>query len=191
MTALWIVQLALVIASIALALALPRARRPLAALLGAVPIVLGVLLLVFDAQPLAPAPAWGAVLSLAFALLGIVAGSPAASLVLDWAERGEPAPRGKHGGIMILAKRESGEARVEVLRGGAAVGYLERTAIVAAVVLGRLEIAAAVIAIKGLGRFSDLESAEARERFIIGTLASMLWAGACAGLAIAPSGLLG
>ena len=40
----------------------------------------------------------------------------------------------------------------------------------------------AVVAIKGLGRFSELDSAAARERFIIGTLVSMIWAGLCAAL---------
>ena len=32
------------------------------------------------------------------------------------------------------------------------------------------------MAIKGVGRFSELAAAEARERFIIGTLSSLLWA---------------
>ena len=68
----------------------------------------------------------------------------------------------------------------EVLRGGWLIGYLERLAIVAAVVLGRFEIVAAVIAVKGLGRFSELDNAAARERFIIGTLTSIIWAGTCA-----------
>ena len=39
-----------------------------------------------------------------------------------------------------------------------------------------------LIAIKGVGRFTELEAAEARERFIIGTLASLIWACVCAGL---------
>ena len=67
-----------------------------------------------------------------------------------------------------------------MLRGGWLIGYLERLAIIAAVVLGRYEIVAAVIAVKGLGRFTELDNAAARERFIIGTLSSMIWAGTCA-----------
>jgi hypothetical protein len=70
----------------------------------------------------------------------------------------------------------------EVLRGGGVIGYLERFAIIGSVALGHIEVLAAVIAIKGLGRFNDLDSSAARERFIIGTLVSMIWAGSCAAL---------
>ena len=35
---------------------------------------------------------------------------------------------------------------------------------------------AVVVALKGIGRFSELATAETRERFIIGTLASLVWA---------------
>ncbi|WP_181408948.1 hypothetical protein [Schumannella soli] len=70
----------------------------------------------------------------------------------------------------------------EVLRGGGVIGYLERFAIIGSIALGHIEVLAAVIAIKGLGRFNDLDSSAARERFIIGTLVSMIWAGSCAAL---------
>ena len=62
------------------------------------------------------------------------------------------------------------------------IGYLERTAVVAAVAIGHPEVLAAVIAIKGLGRFSELDTSEARERFIIGTLVSLIWSTACGAL---------
>ncbi|MET0853784.1 MAG: hypothetical protein ABWY30_04090 [Microterricola sp.] len=68
----------------------------------------------------------------------------------------------------------------EVLRGGAAIGVLERLCVVLGIVAGFPEALAIVVAIKGLGRFTELAAAEARERFIIGTLASLLWASACA-----------
>ncbi len=55
---------------------------------------------------------------------------------------------------------------------------------IGAVLVGRLEIVAAVVAVKGLGRFSELDSAEARERFIVGTLTSTCWAGLAAWTAI-------
>jgi hypothetical protein len=74
----------------------------------------------------------------------------------------------------------------DILRGGATIGYLERIAVVGAVGLGRLDIVAGVIAIKGLGRFTELDSSEARERFIIGTLVSLLWSGLAAGLVWPP-----
>jgi hypothetical protein len=35
--------------------------------------------------------------------------------------------------------------------------------------------------VKGLGRYAELKAPAAAERFIIGTLASLLWAAACVG----------
>jgi len=40
-----------------------------------------------------------------------------------------------------------------------------------------------VLAVKGLGRFAELRAPAAAERFIVGTLASGLWAAACVGVA--------
>jgi hypothetical protein len=76
-----------------------------------------------------------------------------------------------------------------VLRGGAWVGYLERAAISATLLAGWPEGMALVLAVKGVGRYPELvgpASAEthAPETFIIGTLASVLWAAACAGAAV-------
>jgi len=52
-------------------------------------------------------------------------------------------------------------------------------------ILGGQPVAIAyVVAIKGLGRFAELkETPVAAERFIIGTLASMLWAAGVAAVA--------
>lgn len=70
-----------------------------------------------------------------------------------------------------------------VLRGGLLIGILERGAVVLAIISGQPVAVAYVVAIKGLGRYPELKSApEASERFIIGTLASMLWAAAVAAL---------
>ena len=69
-----------------------------------------------------------------------------------------------------------GTAAVALLRGGTTIGYLERLAVVIAVIAGYPEAIAVVVAVKGIGRFSELAAAEARERFIVGTLASLLWA---------------
>ena len=41
-----------------------------------------------------------------------------------------------------------------------------------------------VLAVKGLGRYAELRAPAAAERFILGTLASALWAAACVGVAI-------
>lgn len=66
-----------------------------------------------------------------------------------------------------------------VLRGGTWIGILERTAITGVVLLGYPAGVALVVAVKGLGRYSELrEHPGASERFVIGTLASMLWAAA-------------
>jgi len=72
----------------------------------------------------------------------------------------------------------------EVLRGGAWIGVLERTAIAATVLAGWAEGLAVLIAVKGLGRFNELKAPVAAERFIIGTLASGLWALACVGVGV-------
>jgi hypothetical protein len=110
-----------------------------------------------------------------FVLLGSLGGSPFVSLVLDLATRGS-VTLGAHGGILVMTPAPARE----ILRGGAAIGYLERVALIGSVLVGQPAAVAVIVAIKGLGRYSELENAAARERFIIGTLASLLWAGACA-----------
>ena len=71
----------------------------------------------------------------------------------------------------------------EVLRGGTWIGVLERTAMAVTVLAGFEEGLAVLVAIKGLGRFNELKAPVASERFIIGTLASGLWALGCVGVA--------
>jgi hypothetical protein len=83
------------------------------------------------------------------------------------------------------------EAVGSVLRGGAWIGYLERGAAAASMLAGFPEGLALVLAVKGVGRYPELRDAgsisrpsrDAPEEFIIGTLASILWAAACAGTA--------
>jgi hypothetical protein len=74
----------------------------------------------------------------------------------------------------------------DVLRGGAWIGGLERTAVFASVVAGWPAGLAIILALKGLGRYAELrsETPGAAERFIIGTFTSVLWAIACAGVAL-------
>jgi hypothetical protein len=113
-----------------------------------------------------PGRPWAVVLSASVLLLGVVAGGPLSMWVLDRTESTPP------------PTPPSGEA----LRGGATIGYLERIAVVAAWGVGSWEIVAGVIAIKGLGRFTELTESRVREKFIIGTLVSLVWAGFCAGV---------
>jgi len=91
--------------------------------------------------------------------------------------------------VLRAADPDTGPARrrasdPEVLRGGAWIGVLERTAVAATVLAGWEEGLAVLIAVKGLGRFNELKAPVAAERFIIGTLASGLWAMACVGTAV-------
>ncbi|WP_210508873.1 hypothetical protein [Naasia sp. SYSU D00057] len=116
------------------------------------------------------------VLALAAAIVG---GGPAATVALRLATHGTVA-EGAHGGII-----QDGS---EVLRGGTAIGILERLAVAAVIVAGFPEGLAVIVAIKGVGRFSELDSAAIRERFIIGTFASFIWAAACAGIAVLARG---
>jgi hypothetical protein len=146
----------------------------------------------------------GVALALCVATIG---GGPFSLLALRMATRGQSRP-GEHGGILVggspppvpnrrglFARRnqrptEAEQPRsipapaeaeaVEVLRGGTTIGLLERIAIAGAILAGFPEAIAIVIAIKGVGRFSELAASEAKERFIIGTLASFVWACACA-----------
>lgn len=73
------------------------------------------------------------------------------------------------------------------LPGGRWVGILERLAVYACIVASFPAGIAMVLAVKGLGRYADLVTESDRSRkgelFIIGTFASMLWAGLWGGIA--------
>jgi hypothetical protein len=123
-------------------------------------------------------------IGLGIALLGtalaVLGGNPVTRRVLDIASHGR-VEEGDNGGILLRAPSlpgaVAGEGAVrEVMRGGTTIGYLERVAVVLGIIAGFPEAIAVVVALKGIGRFSELASAEARERFIIGTLASLVWA---------------
>lgn len=188
----WILAITTVLAALAFAVAGIRRDRPALGLAGLVPVAAGILAVLFGTAVPAPDPVLPPVLAIAIAMLGIVGGFPVTVWVLGLASsrsrREEPQreddaqDEGEHGGIVV--KPEGSRTKREVLRGGWVIGYLERIAVLAAIALGRFEIVAAVIAIKGLGRFTELDSAVARERFIIGTLTSLSWAAVC-GLLVA------
>jgi len=114
--------------------------------------------------------------------VSVIGGGPAVMLVLAMASRGSVTD-GIHGGILIEDARTSQPASPhEVLRGGTTIGLFERFATAAAIMAGFPEAIAVVVAIKGVGRFTELDAAEARERFIIGTMVSLVWACACGAL---------
>jgi hypothetical protein len=116
----------------------------------------------------------GRLLAVAAAAL---AGGPVTATVLRLADPAR-APR------RAIAPRQLGPGDPEVLRGGAWIGVLERAALAATLLAGWPEGLAVLVAVKGLGRFNELKVAVAAERFIIGTLASGLWAVACVGVAL-------
>ena len=128
------------------------------------------------------------IMGLIVALLGtavaVLGGNPVTRRILEIATHGRVRD-GANGGIILDAAAAGvAEARTrsdrhrdtKCMRGGTTIGYLERLSVVIALIAGYPEAIAIVVAVKGVGRFSELAAAEARERFIIGTLASLLWA---------------
>ena len=185
----WALLLLVTMASLILAvLAFRLNKQPFAiASAGA----LGVALLL-AAFPLGEAPVvFGVVIALAALALAVIGGGPVAVLALQLATKNSVAP-GSHGGILVGTETtpaaDTADAGTptppaavhEVLRGGLTIGILERLAVAGAILAGFPEALAVVVAIKGVGRFTELASSEARERFIIGTFASLIWACACA-----------
>ena len=178
---LWILAIVVIAAALAICITAIRFTRSSLALLAAIPVIAGLIGLAFRSGVPAPSNSVAVVAGILLALLGIVGGSPITIAVLGYSNRGStPTVKGAHGGIVVSEGVAPEIHRAEVLRGGTIIGYLERLALIAAVILGHLEIVAVLIAVKGLGRFSELDSPEIRERFIIGTLVSLVWAGACA-----------
>jgi hypothetical protein len=117
-------------------------------------------------------------------------GSPVTMIVLrlarsvDTAERRRELPEPADQPQLELPEPPSEPPRVPldalpagVLRGGLVIGVLERLAVTVAILGGQPVAIAYVVAVKALGRYAELkETPAASERFIIGTLASLLWA---------------
>ena len=113
-------------------------------------------------------------------LVSVALGWPLTRGVLRLASRSSDAgDRGTERADATVSDGPDGARARESLRGGAWIGILERAAITASVLTGFPTAIAFVIAVKGLGRYPELkENPGASERFVIGTLASMLWAAA-------------
>ncbi|MFN4002896.1 hypothetical protein [Microcella sp.] len=184
----WVGVAMLLVLVTALSLLATATRRPALVVPAIVVIGTGALALSlgFEGRPAGLA---AGIIPLCLVAVAVIAGGPVVTLVLAAATRGA-APTGENGGIIVpISGAAPASARAkqptrEVLRGGTTIGYLERAVVVAAVLIGRWELVAALIAVKGLGRFRDLDAGAATERFIIGTLVSMLWAGLCAALIV-------
>jgi hypothetical protein len=109
--------------------------------------------------------------TVAAVLAAVLGGGPVATAVLGAAD---PSAVGVAGGPQDPS----------ILRGGAWIGVLERAAVSVALLGGSAEGLAVVLAVKGLGRFAELRAPAAAERFIVGTLASGIWAAGCVGVAV-------
>lgn len=130
-----------------------------------------------------PSPVAAIAVALLAIAVSVTGGGQAVLAVLAMAAR-DGVREGAHGGILLTDQTGDAGARPsEVLRGGTAIGLFERGAAAAAILAGMPEALAVIVAIKGIGRFTELDAPEARERFIIGTLVSLSWAGACGALA--------
>lgn len=184
----WSILLLLLAGAVTLALVASRqttVERP-----GRYWLIVPVVVLVTIAIVFAAVGGWGTVPGIGFRIaaivlllvIGVVGGSPLVLVVLELAGSGT-VPLGDHGGILVSETGARKKDR-EILRGGMTIGYLERLAIIGAALAGQFAAVAIVVAVKGLGRFAELENSAARERFIIGTLVSIVWAAACAAPAI-------
>ncbi|WP_300267752.1 hypothetical protein [Microbacterium sp.] len=161
-----------------LVISLFTVRRPATApMVVSTVIVAAALVVVIAAPPVALSPAIGVPLTAVGIAAATIGGNPFTRRALDIAT-GNRVRETPDGGILIIAAQESDPENTRTLmRGGTVIGYLERVAAVIAITVGFPEAVAAVIAVKGVGRFPELAESEARERFIVGTVASLLWAG--------------
>ena len=112
------------------------------------------------------------------------ASDPAADVTVDPLATAGTAPTTPAAAAPADGSAALSVSSVRILRGGAIIGVLERLAVCFAILAGQPVAIAYVVAIKGLGRFAELkETPVAAERFIIGTLTSLLWAAGVAALA--------
>lgn len=178
LTSVVLSSLVTIILVVVLVLSLLSVRRPSTATM----IVAAALLTAAVTTVIVVPPAASTVFGIPITAVGIAAatigGNPFTRRALDIAT-GTRVRETEDGGILIIAAQDEDPARTRTLmRGGTVIGYLERICVVVAIAVGFPEAIAAIIAVKGIGRFPELAESEARERFIVGTLASLLWAGA-------------
>ncbi len=105
---------------------------------------------------------------LALAVLTVV-GNLACKAVLDWSGLSR---------AMIQTEAEVAEATASANtpRVGRLIGHLERLMIASGLIIGAWEILAAVVALKTVARFKDLDEKLNAEYFLVGSLFSVAWA---------------
>lgn len=94
--------------------------------------------------------------------------------------------KGRIGLLALQATLEKAEnIATEVTGGGRLIGICERLALALCLITQQATLIAAIIAIKGLGRYPDIKAGHlTAEKFIIGTFVSLLWSAGCALLII-------
>lgn len=163
---------------VVLVLSLVSVRTPTTAVMATAGVLVAAVVSLVIVLPPHAAPGFGIPLTVLGFAAATIGGNPFTRRALDIAT-GKRVRETEDGGILIIAAHDADPAHTRTLmRGGTVIGYLERICTVVAIVVGFPEAIAAIIAVKGIGRFPELAESEARERFIIGTLASLLWAGA-------------
>jgi len=95
-------------------------------------------------------------------------GNAACRLVLRWSATSTPPERGDK----------------ITLRAGRVIGILERLLIFIGLIASSWEILAGVVALKTVARYSELDKQDKAEYFLIGSLASILWAVALTALLV-------
>ncbi|MDP1873761.1 hypothetical protein [Phenylobacterium sp.] len=107
--------------------------------------------------------------SVAVALLLLtVVGNLACKAVLDWS--------GLSRAMAQTPEAEGAEASANTPRVGRLIGHLERLMIASGLIIGAWEILAAVVALKTVARFKDLDEKLNAEYFLVGSLFSVVWA---------------
>lgn len=173
----WLIGIALTYSGLVLAILAASPGRHWLIVPAAVPVALALGIGLFGGVT-PPNPLLAIAVGLGLGLVGVIGGSGFVSLLLGAASR-ESARLGAHGGILVRDATSALPMQREILRGGTTIGYLERFALIGSVLAGQAAAVAVIVAVKGLGRYSELENEQARERFIIGTLASLVWAAVC------------
>ena len=77
------------------------------------------------------------------------------------------------------------------VKAGRYIGLLERMLIVIGLIMGTWEVIVAVVALKTVARYNDLDDQLTAEYFLIGSLASILWALIIVGLLVAYDSTIG
>lgn len=173
--------IALCAALILVVISLRRPRGPVLIAAAAIVVLALVTLSILPAHLPVLAAAALAILGTALAIVG---GNPFTRWVLSVADGGRTT-EGPRGGILVemMSGRDTDAVHEEeILRGGTTIGYLERACTALGILAGFPGAVAIVVALKGVGRFTELATPAARERFIVGTMASLLWACAVAGV---------